>query len=103
MEAVYYTCLNNKCPKHRNVFLQDDPEHADCACERLYLEGQSRAPAWLWFALPAALGLAVVAAFLFVTRTQRPQPLLPPENETWSGAERTNTEREGHAVPPPMT
>lgn len=81
-EIVYFTCLNNDCPKHRNIFIEGDPEHAQCARERLYLEGERRpAPAWLRIAVPSALAAiavgAVTAAF-FLRRNGEPEkPQLP--------------------------
>ncbi len=103
MTTAYYTCLNNKCPKHRNVFLDDDPEHADCERERLHLQGESRVPTWLWFAVPAALALAVAVGLAIARRgNDEPQPRTR-EIELWSTTETISLEPEGHTVPPPMS
>lgn len=108
LEVVYYTCLNNECPKHRNIFLEGDPEHAQCARERVWLRGQRRgAPRWVWFAVPAALaGIAVAATAILRMRKPRFQPpMLRGETEmkTWSGAHAHRDDREGSAVPPPIS
>jgi hypothetical protein len=108
VEVVYYTCLNNDCPKHRNIFLEGDPEHANCARERLWLEGQRPAPPrWLWFAIPAGLAVLAAAAVL-VSRKIRDAQFKPPmllgqdDMKTWSGAQAHRDDREGNPVPPPM-
>lgn len=60
VEIVYYTCLNNDCPKHRNVFREGDPQHENCARERLQLEGQREPmPLWLRIAIPVAVAAAI--------------------------------------------
>lgn len=107
VEVVYYTCLNNDCPKHRNVFMEGDPQHERCARERLWLEGQrQRAPRWLWLAIPAALAAAAGAVVLL--RMMRDRQFKPPmlrgeeQMQTWSGAHAHRDDREGNAVPPPM-
>ncbi len=71
MEIAYYTCLNNDCQRHRNIFVEGDPQHADCASERLYLEGQEKPglPAWVWLGVPAALALG--AAVFVLLRKMR--------------------------------
>ncbi len=108
MEIVYYTCLNNECPKHRNVFMEGDPKHDGCARERLWLEGQSpTTPAWLWFAIPAAL--LAIAGGILLARSMRPTEGKPPiletqtQTKTWSGAHAHREDREGNAVPPPIS
>ncbi|MFN2449678.1 MAG: hypothetical protein ABR508_07790 [Candidatus Baltobacteraceae bacterium] len=111
MEVVYYTCLNNKCEHHRNVFVEGDPEHADCARERLYLQGQEQPaglPSWIWFALPAAAGAGLLAYFLY-RRSGARSSMQAPETlredaprQTWSGSHSQAGERPGHAVPPPI-
>lgn len=107
LEVVYYTCLNNDCPKHRNIFVEGDPEHERCARERLWLEGQRRGmPRWLLFAVPAALA-AAAAAVVIVMQLRKPglrPPMLRGEEEmkTWSGAHAHREDREGNTVPPPI-
>lgn len=107
LEVVYYTCLNNDCPKHRNIFLEGDPEHERCARERLWLQGQRRGmPRWLLFVLPALLAAAGAAAVI-VMRSRKPgsRPAMfrgESEMKTWSGAHAHREDREGNAVPPPM-
>jgi hypothetical protein len=107
MEIAYYTCLNNECYKYRGIFMEGDPEHANCERARLYLEGESRTPGWAWFALPIALaGAVATAAFVFMRRRAAQGSHRPPmgerKTEMWSGAERMNDERRGHPVPPPI-
>ena len=107
MEIAYYTCVNNDCPKHRNVFTEGDPLHANCERERLFLEGQSRAPGWLMWVIPAIFAVTAGAAVLYMLRRnaskeQAPPPIGERDLQTWSGTEQMNVEREGHAVPPPM-
>jgi hypothetical protein len=107
MEIVYYTCRNSECPKHRNVFVEGDPQHENCARERLYLEGQERPAQWLWYAVPAAIMLAAAAVFAWrrvaEARRFRP-PMLREErpHQTWSGHHAHLDEREGFTVPPPI-
>lgn len=107
LEAVYYTCLNNDCPKHRNIFKEGDPEHERCASERLWLQGQRRGvPRWLLFAIPAVMAAAAVATVL--VRMRKPGSRAPmlrgeAETKTWSGAHAQREDREGSSVPPPIT
>lgn len=109
MEMVYYTCLNNDCEKHRNIFVEGDSFHEHCERERLYLEGQ-RSPAlsWRWAAIPLGLAAAVGSAML-VMRIRSKKQFKPPmlrgetETQTWSGAHSHRSDREGHAVPPPIS
>ena len=112
MEIVYYTCLNNDCERHRNIFVEGDPLHAGCERDRLYLEGQAkpaRVPAWVWFALPAAVGAGLAAFMLYRRRTARPVNPAPETlredtpRKTWSAANSNADERVGHAVPPPIS
>lgn len=79
MEVVYYTCLNNDCPKHRNVFVEGDPEHANCERERLFLEGERKPASWVPIIASAAISLAVVGAaiFLIVRASAQRKPHLP--------------------------
>lgn len=80
MEVAYHTCLNNECPKHRNIFREGDPLHAHCERERLWLEGQQRPmPVWAWIAIPAALALAVGGA-LWMLRGKLPKDVSDVEN-----------------------
>lgn len=111
MESVYYTCLNNDCEKHRNVFVDGDPDHATCERRRLYLEGQeqpARVPMWALVAVPAVIGLGAAAFFLYRSRARsqmRPQKRDLRESQTrqtWSGEHSHPDERRGHAVPPPI-
>lgn len=108
VELVYYTCRNNDCPKHRNIFREGDAEHEGCARERLWLEGQRQAaPSWLWFAIPALLAAAVAAGIL-AARMLRAGDSKPPmlrgeeEMKTWSGAHAHRDDRTGNTVPPPI-
>jgi hypothetical protein len=77
MATLYYTCLNNHCAKHRNIFIEGDPEHAHCRRERLYLEGE-RAPLpriALLFASLALLTLSVsVVALARSSNRREPKP-----------------------------
>jgi hypothetical protein len=110
VDVVYYTCLNNACPKHRNIFREGDPQHENCARERLYLEGQREPmPRWMWFAIPAAVAGAAVAGLLVMrmirnARENGKPPMLRGETETktWSGAHSHRDDRAGNAVPPPI-
>lgn len=109
VEVVYYVCRNNECPKHRNIFLEGDPQHDGCERERMLLEGQrAPMPRWVWFAIPAAIALGVGGFFLArmmrVTQGQKP-PMLRGQEElkTWSGAHAHRDDREGNAVPPPIS
>jgi hypothetical protein len=107
LDVVYFTCLNNQCPKHRNVFREGDPEHERCARQRLWLEGQRPAvPRWVWLLIPA-LAAAVIGATLAALRMRTPEqrePMLHGEAETktWSGAHAHRDDREGNPVPPPI-
>lgn len=109
LEVVYYTCLNNDCPKHRNVFMEDDPEHENCARERLWLEGQRPSvPQWVWFAAPLAFAALAAGAVLLLRMARPQQPKRrslheDPPMKTWSGAHAHRDEREGSAVPPPIS
>jgi multisubunit Na+/H+ antiporter MnhC subunit len=87
--AVYYTCLNNDCPKHRNVFMEGDPEHAQCKRERLYLAGERRPvpPAVVVTAVSiavAALGFAIS----MVLRSRKPRKPQHPMIREETAAER---------------
>jgi hypothetical protein len=109
-EVVYYTCLNNDCEKHRNIFVEGDPDHATCARERLFLQGQDepRFPSWMWYAIPAAL-IGGIAAYIVISRVRASRAFHPPmlREETsspqWSGSATQEDERRGNAVPPPMS
>lgn len=108
LEAVYYTCLNNECPKHRNVFMEGDPEHEHCARERLWLEGQRRGvPVWVWFT--AAGILAAAAASTAIVMRMRASRFRPPmlrgetDLKTWSGVHAHRDDRQGNPVPPPIS
>jgi hypothetical protein len=71
MQIAYYTCLNNRCPKHRNVFVEGDPQHLDCGRKRVWLEGQRPDPRpWVWIA-PAAVLAIVAAAVMLTVRSRR--------------------------------
>ncbi len=77
---VYYTCLNNRCPKHRGIFVDGDPEHADCERTRLYLEGESPWPRRVSIFVPALLALAAATvAVLVMRRTARKRQTMPPQ------------------------
>lgn len=108
MEIVYFTCLNKDCERYRNIFSEGDPQHDDCARERLWLEGQRPSvPMWAWAVMPVALMLAAGGVMLFL-RSKRSQPPKRPmygeerPTRTWSGTERHSDERRGHPVPPPI-
>jgi hypothetical protein len=111
LEIVYYTCLNNECPKHRSVFMEGDPQHEGCERERLWLEGQepvSQGLRWMWIALPALLATAAAGVYFAMrmrgSRGSKPRTLhdeIP--MKTWSGAQSHRDDREGNAVPPPIT
>src|SRR5690349_19387376 len=80
IEVAYYTCLNNECPKHRNIFREGDPLHANCDRERLWLEGQRRPmPVWAWIAIPAAIALAAGAG-LWMMRGKLPKNISDVKN-----------------------
>lgn len=108
VEIVYYTCLNNDCPKHRNVFREGDPQHENCARERLQLEGQREPmPLWLRIAIPVAVAAAIAGGMLAarMIRTARFKPPMlrgEEETKTWSGAHAHRDDREGSSVPPPI-
>ncbi len=111
-ETVYYTCLNNDCEKHRSIFVEGDPLHAECKRERLELAGQERrtVPAWLWFAVPAAVTLAAAAVALYRRRAAAPKradraaDLRGHTRQTWSGSHsHVEEQREGKSVPPPIS
>jgi hypothetical protein len=105
MEVAYYTCLNNECYKYRGIFMEGDPEHANCERARLYPQ-QRGVPMWTWFAASALAAIAAGAAVMMFMRRRREQTNLPPmgerRTETWSGIERIADERQSHAVPPPI-
>lgn len=108
MEIVYFTCLNKDCERFRNIFAEGDAQHANCARERLWLEGQSPSmPMWTWLVVPAALLLAAGGMMLYM-RSQRGERDQPPsfkderQRQTWSGSESHLDERRGHPVPPPI-
>lgn len=111
METVYYTCLNNACEKHRNVFVEGDPDHAGCERRRLYLEGQEERRTIPWGFVAAAAVLALGAAgFVFYRRMAKASASAEPRptfgegqaRQTWSGEHSQSDERRGHAVPPPI-
>lgn len=109
VEIVYFTCLNNECEKYRNVFAEGDPQHANCARERLYLEGENRStPMWVWIAAPVLM-FAAAATIIALRRarrdTEEKRTLYGEERptQTWSGAESHLDEREGFPVPPPIS
>jgi hypothetical protein len=104
-QTLYYTCLNDECYKYRGIFLEGDPEHANCARKPIELEGQSRAPSWMRFAIPAALVIIGAVLVLTVARARkRAGESFADEriSETWSGTERIDAEQSDYAVPPPM-
>lgn len=114
MEITYYTCLDNHCPKHRNVFAEGDPTHEHCARERLRL-GETEdtgapmaASPWLWVALALATAAAVAGLTLMMraARTNRFQPPMlreEPQAQQWSAAHsEIDEKRQGHTVPPPI-
>ncbi len=61
MDIAYYTCLNSTCVRYRGIFIEGDPEHADCDRAQLFLEQTPRSGAWTWFAA-AILAFAGLAA-----------------------------------------
>jgi hypothetical protein len=107
MEVAYYTCLNSDCYKYRGIFIEGDPEHADCERARLFPEERAGMPIWMWLAVPAMLAMTAAAAMMFARgRNRRNQQNLPPmgerHTETWSGMNRTAGERKTHTAPPPI-
>ena len=111
LEIVYYTCVNNECPKHRGVFTEGDPQHERCARERLRLEGQrppARVPRWILFTVPA-LAAAIAAGALLLIRFMRVDESKPSSiredlsMKTWSGSHAHREDREGNTVPPPIS
>jgi hypothetical protein len=109
VEIVYYTCMNDECDKYRNVFAEGDPLHANCARERLWLQGEQRGmPMWAWLAAPIALAAAAGAVFAFrrARKNMKQKRTLYGEerrSQTWSGAHTHLDEREGYPVPPPIS
>jgi hypothetical protein len=107
VEIVYYTCLNNECEKYRNVFAEGDPQHEQCARERLFLEGERGMPVLGWL-VPVAVMLAAAAGVVALRRmraNRKQKPAILGEErptQTWSGTESHLDERQGHAVPPPI-
>lgn len=106
VDIVYYTCLNNDCAKHRNVFVEGDPQHEGCSRQRLWLEGErQQRPVWVWVAAGIA---AAAAAGIVIARTAQPLKFKPPmlrgeaQMQTWSGGHAHRDDREGNRVPPPI-
>ena len=60
MNAVYYTCLNQHCPKHRNIFLDGDLEHAECQRTVFQLEDHRKPPGWRRYVLPSLMALGAL-------------------------------------------
>jgi hypothetical protein len=106
MEVAYFTCLNNECYKYRGIFMEGDPEHANCERAQLFPEERAGAPMWMWFAVPALLAAVAGAMAMMYVRRRAGGTNLPPmgerRTETWSGGERAGEERKTHAVPPPI-
>ncbi|HKU69149.1 MAG TPA: hypothetical protein VJP85_15360 [Candidatus Baltobacteraceae bacterium] len=108
VEIVYFTCLNEECPKHRDIFAEGDPEHERCAREPLWEEGQRRAmPGWFWAAMSAAIAAAIaggaIAMRMMRNRPSNRQSLREQtEMKRWSGPHAHPEEREGGSVPPPI-
>jgi hypothetical protein len=69
METTYYTCLNQHCAKHRNVFLDGDPEHEHCKRTVLRFDEESKRPGWLRVAIPVALAVAALVTVQVVRRS----------------------------------
>lgn len=69
METTYYTCLNQHCAKHRNVFLDGDAEHEHCKRTVLRLDEESKRPGWLRVAIPVALAVAALVTVQVVRRS----------------------------------
>jgi multisubunit Na+/H+ antiporter MnhC subunit len=78
-EVIYYTCLNNHCPKHRNIFAEGDPQHANCDRERFYLQGQREPMPRAAILTGAAVGVATLGlAVVLLLRLRKPRkPQLP--------------------------
>lgn len=95
METTYYTCLNQHCPKHRNIFLEGDPQHENCRRARLHFQEERRVPVWVWAAVPAALLGIALGVQLMRTLTKRRDTQVP-------GHKTVAAESERHSVPPPI-
>lgn len=78
LNVAYYTCLNNDCPKHRNVFTEGDPLHTQCEREHLWLQGQKRPPSVRSLLILAAVGAAAVVASVLLARRMRDASFKPP-------------------------
>lgn len=69
METTYYTCLNQHCPHHRNVFVDGDAEHEHCERTVLRFEEQSGRPGWLRMAIPVAVAVAALITVQIIRRS----------------------------------
>lgn len=78
LHVAYYTCLNNDCPKHRNVFTEGDQQHTHCERERLWLEGQQRPPSMRLLLILAVAGAAALVAGILLARRVRDASFKPP-------------------------
>lgn len=107
-EAVYYICLNQHCPRHRNIFMEGNPQHEACDRERLRFEGERSSSAWMWLAVAVGVAGATAAATFLLTRAlggraaKRRSLHEEAPTKTWSGAESHRDDRMSHRVPPPL-
>lgn len=69
MEATYYTCLNQHCPKHRNIFVEGDAVHEHCERSVLRFDEESKRPVWMRLAVPAVVAIATLVTIQMVRRS----------------------------------
>jgi hypothetical protein len=63
METTYYTCLNQHCVRHRNIFLDGDPEHEHCKRTVFRLEDHAKKPwSWMRIAIPVVTAVGALVA-----------------------------------------
>lgn len=68
MNATYYTCLNQHCVKHRNIFLDGDSAHEGCERAVFRLEDHAKPHGWRRFVVPALMALGAMAAIGVIRR-----------------------------------
>jgi hypothetical protein len=100
METTYYICLNKHCEKRHNIFVEGDPQHAECKREVLrFGETAARPAPWMWLAIPAGIAV-IVAALRFARRKRVAKPEFDQAGSWESG--RTGKEPRGSSIPPPI-